>query len=680
MRSLLLLLVLCPLSGQTRVDNQKFVSTSNNAAQTFSYSATAGRLLICACAAESPSNPQITILGISDGVNTWNPYPFINDKTNGEAVGVFYAFNSTTGTLSIECKSGAPGGGNLAVEHGMALYILAYTGFTASVIGDGSANFTIVNKTTNSGAISIGPIQTANANALLIVVFSTNDTSGDCVTSVGVGWTLVEHNDDATSSQCSGIVEKIVSATGDYTATATVASSKWVAGIMAFIPSGTTPVLARTTSKTVTSSNGWWASAINVSNGATSNIATCGGKQYVAYAAASLAFRIASIDIATGTVTTVNPGLPIWSTSDQHNSASIQCDKNGYVHLTYDMHVTPLIYYRSTAANDVTAFSGPYSMLGGTPETSVTFGMFFKHPTSGEIYYTFHYGSPYGGDQYFYHYNTTSSTWEAAAGLDAMGLFIRADGVFVNSLPRWSSGVLWWSWIPATFCDPVNCANEQHLAGWNGTSFIKVGGAAQSMPITTGNNAAAFLMDASPIAGVSVLNGFSIDSNGTFFLPYKFPTGAITQMYVAENSSGSFAAHTLTNNTIAWNPPNPELWGGETQSPSILSNGKCTYVTYPDIFAQRGGQRVIQSCDNFATAATYLLTTNYNPSWILFQDSNLQGQTGTISFLFEETNDTGMISPLTNFSANLGNIKVIDWNPQGASTLSGNARSRAKVR
>ncbi len=634
-----------------------------------SYTATSGNLLVVACLVNITNTINLRMI---DGVNTWVKDQYITDTTHGQTGYLYHASNVTGGALSLVCQPIAPGGGGESSPGGYTMFVREYSGFGTSILGNGSNPLTAISAVAGTSP-TIGLLQTAEANALLVSFVTSDSSSASCLSSAGSGWSIVQSNTDASTFPCGALMEQIVSSTGNWTASATIASADWVIGIMPYVPTSTAPSpLSSTSEVVVTSNNGWSNSSINTSNGAVTNAVTYNGNQYVCYAASSLAFRIAKISIATGSVTTYNPGLPLWSTSDLHNSCSIQFDLNGHLHLTYDMHVSPLIYYRSTNPEDPSAFTGPLSMLGGSPEGDVTFGFFMKSPLTGELYYTFHNGAFNGGDQYFYHYNAGTTTWETIGGLVAGKLTNYGDrNPFVTG-PQWdSSGVLWLNYqIDRTAGGNFGCGPpcEQFLVGFNGSSFVKFGGGAQTVPITTANLSSVYTVSASQLDTTcfNVLNDWSIDANGTFFLPWMgCDGGGIRQAVIAESSTGSFVTHQLTNYTIPWNPPNPALYLGNIQSPSSISLGTCTYFFYPDIFTQRGGEKAISSCDNFSTMRTFTLLTNFNPNWILLQDIPRQVGLGQASFLFENTNDSIRFGYINPDSPNLGKISIFTWSPGG---------------
>lgn len=671
------LLCCCALFAQipVRTNSASGTTAGTGTSATLSYTATSGHLLVAMCAAAAIN---LTELRITDGSNTWTKDQFIADykpaDNNGEGFSIYHVANATGGALTINCEADAPGGGLAHVLNGFFIAVLEYSGFpSTSVTGDGSNPVTAYSAGGSTSPLT-STLQTANANALLIGGYTTMSTSGSCDGAAGSGWTTIRHNANAATTPCAGIMEQIVSSTGNYTASVTVTSSPWVIGIYPFVPVASSPTILTLAETILTTNAGQWASATNISNGATGNLATFGQNEYACYINASSKPIIATVSLVTRTVTTTDPGLGTAPDgTDDHGACSIQLDRSGYIHLSYGTHVTPLNYYLSTNPLDASAFTGPLAMLGGTPETNVTFGMFFKNPANGELYYNFHFGAYNAGGQYFYHYNATSRTWEAPPGTTA-GLFTNYTSAdpFINALPQWdSNGVLWWSWItygnvPAC---AVDCHNQEFIAGWNGTSWIKFGGAAQVSPITDANNTAVLTIGGgADQPNLGVLNGFAIDTAGVMYLPYKnTDASGFYQEYVAESSTGSFVSHQLTANSITWNPPNPLLWVSVTQSPGIIVSGTCAYVVWSDIFAQRTGTRLAKSCNDFSTNQTYYLSSYFNPNWILFPDSGLQSSSGAVSWLYMDANDPQlMFTYLNNFSTGLGKVAIHSWNPPGS--------------
>jgi hypothetical protein len=452
----------------------------------------------------------------------------------------------------------------------------------------------------------------------------------------------------------------------------------------------------------LTSFAGYWANSLNTSNPTGSSVFTAkDGSQWICFArmandgngqplpnVTSPFVQIAHV--VRGVVTLASPVLPAWVGNDQHNACSIALDNNGFVHLSYDEHVTPLHYYKSVNPNDASSFTGPLSMLGGANETSITFALFFTNPVSGELYFTFQIGGGAYGQQAFYHYNTGTSSWEAAAGTAAGGRLANyqnppAGATFLSGLPQWdkTTGNLWFNYqvsqglAPFFNCGPFPNPCAEYLLGWNGTSFIKFGGAAQSMPVTFSNTTPVYIINNNPDANFTVLDSFSIDANGTFFLPYLDMDGnGFLQVYVLESSTGPFVNHQLTSNQSVFSPPPAAGWFGPgtpptpgelVQSITAVSSGTCTWVTYADIFNWGAGQVAYQSCNNFTTSKVMYLTTKFSPNQIIFPDQVRNYRDGSISFLFQQTNDVQFrfFTFVSASTPNIGRVSLITWSPGG---------------
>ena len=69
--------------------------------------------------------------------------------------------------------------------------------------------------------------------------------------------------------------------------------------------------------------------------------------------------------------------LPDTTGWDSHNYIAIAADDEGYLHLSGDMHVAPLKYFRSTKAWDASTLERVEKMVG-TKEQRVTYPSFFR--------------------------------------------------------------------------------------------------------------------------------------------------------------------------------------------------------------------------------------------------------------------------------------------------------------
>lgn len=407
--------------------------------------------------------------------------------------------------------------------------------------------------------------------------------------------------------------------------------------------------------------NAYYTSGLNVNGIAKNQLATFNGNQYIGYYNQSRVPVILKRNLSTNAITTCTPSLPASTNDDEHKVISIAADKNGFLHLSYGMHNDAMIYYRSNAAENCSAFtSGTPMVASGVNEDSNSYPMFLKSP-SGELYLTFREGGTGNGYQYFYHYNATGLVWEAATGTGTNGLVI--DGhtgpysAYLNGLPKFdSSGNLWFQWEWST---GGSALFNQYLIKWNGTSFLKFDDSAQTIPATPANLTA--IMTISTSTGLSSQSDFAIDSAGVFYIPYvRNDANGNIQVWVAESSTGSFVEHQLTFGISTPSQVTSASWG-----PTVFVLVGAAYVVHTDVIGKELGAVVWASKDHFATATKNYLTQQYNPNWAMNLDPDRLAA-GSLSFLYMSANDYqygGLYIDTSTYNTELGKLSIIDWAP-----------------
>ncbi len=351
--------------------------------------------------------------------------------------------------------------------------------------------------------------------------------------------------------------------------------------------------------------------------------------------------------LATNAVVKYDTGWTVTTPTDEHDVPAIALDKNGYIHLVNGTHAGALLYRKSTNPEDASSFSGNLSMLG-THESSFSYPMFVKD-SSGELYFTFRDGVSDNGDQYFYHYNASTMAWEAPAGTGSGGIIVNGKAsphsAYLNGPPKFDpSGTLWFQ-----FSWDTTGINE-YLIGWNGTSFIQFGGAAQTIPATNAN-----LTPVLTLAAGQVQMGFTIDQFGVFYLPLVHDDGAGSlQVYVAESSTGAFVQHQLTansGNTIANTVPVPY--------PTMFTKGLSTYILFPDNFTGLRQIVAFVSGDHFLSSREFYPFLQYNPNWSMNPDPTRLAS-GVASFVYQDANDP-TYGAVYATGPNLGYLSILDW-------------------
>ncbi len=305
---------------------------------------------------------------------------------------------------------------------------------------------------------------------------------------------------------------------------------------------------------------------------------------------------------------------------DNHNTASIGLDPNGYLHVAYDMHAAALKYRKSTAA--INAWTGgltaALAMLG-TNESAVTYPQFYNDP-SGALYFVFRDGESGNGDLFIYKYNHAATTWGGVAGTVA-GKVISGKTSAPHQNPYWSTlafdddfgsgGYLHLSWVwRASGLDPDD--HDLSYVKWDETNWKQADGSAQTMPITLAN---AEIVDAVAAGnGLTAFNSMSSDSAGHPHLVYpKVGTDGYRHLYHAYYSSAAWVVRQLT----ASRRPNE----GDAAVPFFLAaalaidrGDDTVYVFYLDDL-DREGLLVLQSAPGDYTTWTRGCAYPRDPGW-----------------------------------------------------------------
>lgn len=94
---------------------------------------------------------------------------------------------------------------------------------------------------------------------------------------------------------------------------------------------------------------------------------------------------------------------------DSHNYVTLAVDKDGYIHLSGNMHVHPLTYFRSDAPYDISSLTQIMEMVG-SEEKRCTYPIFIKD-RNGELIFTYRDGSSGSGNQIYNVYDCAGKTW-----------------------------------------------------------------------------------------------------------------------------------------------------------------------------------------------------------------------------------------------------------------------------
>ena len=215
---------------------------------------------------------------------------------------------------------------------------------------------------------------------------------------------------------------------------------------------------------------------------------------------------------------------------DSHNSLTLVLDDAGHLHLCGNMHVDPLVYYRTTAPGDVTSFQRIHRMVGPN-EDKCTYPLFLRG-AENELVFTYRDGKSGEGNQVYNAYDAKTEKWRRLLDsplTDGEGLM----NAYFQGPVKGPDGLfhLCWVWRDHSGCESnhdLSYARSRDLLHWEDSR-----GNALSLPIKLAD---CDIVDPVPVKG-GMINGnhkIGFDSKNRVVISYhKFDENGITQLYNA---------------------------------------------------------------------------------------------------------------------------------------------------
>jgi hypothetical protein len=273
---------------------------------------------------------------------------------------------------------------------------------------------------------------------------------------------------------------------------------------------------------------------------------TRGSRQYVAYYDADRQMSVAQRELGSDAWTIQK--LPEHVGWDSHNRIEAAFDATGRMHLSGNMHVAPMVYFRMAEPHDVTTLTRLPHMVGPEREQRATYPEFLRG-ADDELIFTYRDGSSGSGDQIYNVYDTGSQTWvrlldtPIVSGEGRMNAYFRGpllgpDGYFHLA---W----VWRDTPDAATNHDVSYARSRDLVRWEGSD-----GGAFALPITL---ASAEIVD--PVAaGAGLLNGglaIGFDHDDRVILTYH-----------RHDDAGDMQVHAARRDAAGWRVRQVSDWSG----------------------------------------------------------------------------------------------------------------------
>ncbi|AQT67598.1 hypothetical protein STSP2_00746 [Anaerohalosphaera lusitana] len=235
---------------------------------------------------------------------------------------------------------------------------------------------------------------------------------------------------------------------------------------------------------------------------------------------------------------------------DSHNSVTMALDRDGYIHLSGNMHGNNLTYFRSTEPYDISTLVLVEQMTGEL-EDRVTYPKFLTLP-DGRLVFGYRHGGSGNGNNIYNVYDTDTKTWSRLLdtplhdGQDKnnayyLGPKVGPDGWFHMS----------WVWRQTPDCSTnhdLSYAKSPDLVNWYTAAGKEV-----ELPITL--ETPGVIVDPIPPQG-GIINGsgkVGFDHLGRAVLAYhKFDDDGNTQAYTARYEDNEWAIDKLTDWDHRW--------------------------------------------------------------------------------------------------------------------------------
>jgi len=275
---------------------------------------------------------------------------------------------------------------------------------------------------------------------------------------------------------------------------------------------------------------------------------THGNQQFAAFYDANRRMTIAQRTLGQRQWTyTTLPSTVGW---DSHNSIAMALDRDGFLHVSGNMHASPLVYFRATRPYNATSLQRVPAMTS-QHEQSVTYPVFSYAP-DGALIYEYRSGSSGSGDTYRNRYDEHSKSWTP---LTDQPLFF--GGKHMNAYPLnpvkgpdgWYHQVWVWRDTPmAETNHDLSYARSRDLIHWETAAGLPL-----TLPLTL--DTPGLIVDPSPPHG-GLLNGtqaVGFDAQGNLAISYlKYDAAGNTQLYFAQWNSGHWLLRQASDWSYRW--------------------------------------------------------------------------------------------------------------------------------
>lgn len=276
-----------------------------------------------------------------------------------------------------------------------------------------------------------------------------------------------------------------------------------------------------------------------------------GDKQIVAYYDASRQMSVAYKPYPTGNW--IYQKLDSYLGWDSHNSVVIGLDERGYIHIVGNLHVNPIVYFKSEHPYDVRSLKRVDFMADKETESRMTYPEFFNG-ADGELYFKYRNGRSGSGNEIYNAFNAQTGKWHRLHDTPLVDGEGERNGYFWGPVLG-PDGLFHLSWVwretpVAASNHDISYAKSKNLVDWQ-----KSDGTPIRLPMKLDN--AEFAVPLPQHSGI--LNGHTpigFDHKDRPIISYQaYDTKGDSQLFVARNIAGEWHSHQISN----WTDSRQEL-------------------------------------------------------------------------------------------------------------------------
>ena len=235
---------------------------------------------------------------------------------------------------------------------------------------------------------------------------------------------------------------------------------------------------------------------------------------------------------------------------DSHNYIAMAVDKDGFIHLSGNMHVHPLTYFRSTKPNDISTLVQVPEMVGSN-EIRCTYPKFMV-TREGDLIFHYRDGASGEGNEIYNLYDVASKKWSRLLDTpltDGQGLMNAYQSQPQLREDNWYH--VYWVWR-----DTPDCSTNHDLSYMKSPDLKKwynAFGQPIKMPATLDNKS--LIVDPVPVKGGIINLAASLcldDQKKPLFAYHKYDEAGKLQFYVAWIEKNQWKSKKITDWDYRW--------------------------------------------------------------------------------------------------------------------------------